>query len=169
MDEVMARVLRPYEDSRIEEAIHLYRARYGAIGLYEATVYPGVDDMLHLLAQAGIGLILATSKLRSFAEQVLVHFGLAGHFRSIYGSEPGGALDRKSDLLAHLLARERLNPQVVVMIGDRSHDVAGARANGVRAIGALWGYGSRQELISAKADALATSPGDLPGLIATLG
>jgi phosphoglycolate phosphatase len=54
------------------------------------------------------------------------------------------------------------------MVGDRSHDIAGAHANGVRAIGALWGYGSREELTSAAADALAASPSDLPGLIAAL-
>lgn len=166
LDEVMGDILGLYGDSRIDEAIRLYRDRYGATGLYEATIYPGIGDMLHALAQTGVDLILATSKRQSFAERVLTHFGLAGHFRSIYGSEPGGALDEKSDLLAHLLTAERLNRDAVVMIGDRVHDIAGARANGMRAIGVLWGYGSREELAAANADSLAAYPSDVPGLIA---
>lgn len=168
VDDVMGRILGAHEDNRIGEAIRLYRDRYGATGLFEATLYPGVDDMLHGLAQAGVDLILATSKRRSFAERVLVHFGLVGHFRSIYGSEPSGALDEKSDLLAHLLAAERLNHRNVVMIGDRIHDIAAAQANGMRAIGVLWGYGSRQELVAANADSLAAHPSDVSRLIAAL-
>ena len=168
IDEAMARVLKPYGEGRVREAVRLYRNRYGEVGLYEAAIYPGIDVALSSLAEAGAALILATSKRRAIAERILVHFGLVGHFRSIFGSEPGGALDRKSDLIAHLLALEGLNHRNVVMVGDRSHDIAGAHANGVRAIGALWGYGSREELTSAAADALAASPSDLPGLIAAL-
>ena len=44
------------------------------------------------------------------------------------------------------------------MVGDRRYDISGAHANGMRAIGTLWGYGGRAELEEAGADALATSP-----------
>jgi phosphoglycolate phosphatase len=168
LEEVMTRVLEPYGDSRINDAIDLYRERYGEVGLYENALYPGIDAMMNALTQAGVSLVLATSKRRAFAERILEHFGLARHFRAVYGSEPGGALDQKSDLLAHLLAAEDLTPRLAVMVGDRCHDIAGAHANGLRAIGALWGYGSREELTSAGADALAATPRDVPGLIVAL-
>jgi phosphoglycolate phosphatase len=168
LDEVMTRVLGAYGDSRVDEAIDLYRERYGEVGLYENALYPGIIAMMNALAQAGVSLVLATSKRRAFAERILEHFGLARHFRAVYGSEPGGALDQKSDLLAHLLAAEDLTPPLTVMVGDRCHDIIGAHANGLRAIGALWGYGSREELTSADADALAATPSEVPGLIVAL-
>ena len=70
-------------------------------------------------------------------------------------------MDDKARLIAAVLRIERLDPNDCTMVGDRSHDVIGARANGLRAIGVLWGYGSRDELAAAGADALVATPGDL--------
>ena len=71
------------------------------------------------------------------------------------------------DLLAAVLRVERIDPNRAVMVGDRSHDMIGARANGVRAIGVLWGYGSRQELEAAGADGVAPVPDDLVNCLLT--
>ena len=95
----------------------------------------------------------ATSKRRDFASRILDHFGLAALFRGIYGSEPGGALDHKPELLAHILRRESIDPGAAVMVGDRHHDIDGARANGVPVIGVTWGYGGAGR-IAARAGAL---------------
>lgn len=117
---------------------------------------------------AGARLILATSKRRVFAEQILGHTGLAPRFAAVHGSEPGGALDHKPELIAHILARHDVDPDACVMVGDRRHDIAGAQANGVRALGVLWGYGSREELEAAGADALVAAPPDLAAAALTL-
>jgi phosphoglycolate phosphatase len=97
---------------------------------------------------------------------MLEHFGVAHLFTGIYGSEPGGALDHKPELIAHILAREAIDPATACMSGDRHYDISGAHANRVRAIGVLWGYGSREELEQAGADALAETPGALATLLA---
>ena len=86
-------------------------------------------------------------------------FGLGEHFTGLYGADLAGRLDDKVELLAHLAAREGLDPARAIMIGDRQHDLRAARMNGAGAIGVLWGYGTREEL--AGADGWATRPAEL--------
>jgi len=93
------------------------------------------------------------------------HFALAHHFGGVYGPELDGRLDDKADLLRHLLATEGLDPTGAVIVGDRYADILAGSANGVRAIGVLWGYGSRQELLDAGATAVCAAPGDLPACV----
>ncbi len=165
MDEVMAHVLAPYGDGRVADGVAAYREHYGAAGLFASTAYPGIAEALDALGAAGAALYVATSKRTVFARRILDHLGLAGRFAGVYGSEPGGALDRKPDLIAHVLDREALAPGRCVMAGDRRHDIAGARANGVPGVGVLWGYGSRAELEAAGADRLAERPAGLPAAV----
>jgi len=93
------------------------------------------------------------------------HFGLACHFRKVYGPELDGRYDNKAELVAHLLEQERITPDVAVMIGDRAADVRAAKANGLRSVGVLWGYGSESELVDAGADILFHTPDDLAGYL----
>ena len=51
------------------------------------------------------------------------------------------------------------------MVGDREHDVQGAKENGLEVIGVLYGYGSREELAEAGSDYLVESPKDLGKLL----
>jgi phosphoglycolate phosphatase len=169
IDDVMARLMRQCGDDRVTEGVALYRQFYGASGLFDNALYPGISNMLDDLVTAGFTLCLATSKRRVFAERILAHFGLATRFRGIYGSEEGGLLDQKPALIAHILAREAVRSADAVMIGDRRYDIEGAHANGVRAIGVTWGYGSIAELRTAGADALAFEAGSvLPQVMAIL-
>ena len=103
----------------------------------------------------------ATSKRTVFARRILEHFRLDGYFDGIYGAEPGGAHDHKPELIAHVLMAQSIDPAAAVMVGDRRYDITGAHANRVRAIGVLWGYGSRTELEQAGADLLVASPAEL--------
>lgn len=168
IEDVMHVLLASYGDDRVAEAVAAYRADYAERGLLASTPYPGIAGALADLRAAGARLILATSKRRVFAERILDHSGLAPLFAAIHGSEPGGALDHKPELIAHILARHGLEPGACVMVGDRRYDIAGAHANGVRALGVLWGYGSRDELETAGADALVGDPQDLAAAALTL-
>ena len=161
IEEMMQLMLARYGDDRVAEGVAAYRADYGARGLLASAPYPGIPEALDALRAAGARLMLATSKRRVFAERILDHTGLAPRFAAVHGSEPGGALDHKPELIAHILARHDLDLAACVMVGDRRHDIAGAQANGMRALGVLWGYGSREELEAAGADALVAAPHDL--------
>lgn len=160
-----ATLLGTDDTDRIEQAIGLYRQRFANTGLYENRVYDGVPEMLER-AGAATAVYVATSKPAVYAERIVRHFGLAQHFRKVYGPDLDGRYENKAELLAHLLTRESVSPEAAVMIGDREADVRAAKASGVRSIGVLWGYGSERELIEAGADMLCATPGELAARLA---
>ena len=153
-----ATLLETKDPAAIEAALTRYRERYGVTGLFENRVYDGVPQMLAAVGARAPALYVATSKPTVYAEQIVRHFDLARHFARVYGAELGATLDDKATLVAHLMAREGLARGAAVMIGDRAADVLAAHANGLRAIGVLWGYGSERELQEAGADVLCADP-----------
>jgi len=141
-----------------DRAVALYRERFAEVGLYENSVYPDIEYILATLRQSPRRLFVATSKPQIFAERIIDHFGLTGYFERVFGSELDGTRVNKSELLAYAIATTGVDRQQALMIGDRSHDMVGARNNGMRAIGVLYGYGSEQELIEAGASHLCATP-----------
>jgi phosphoglycolate phosphatase len=165
LHETFRRILGSDDPAQLAAVIKLYRRQFSERGLYENTVYPGIPAALQALKDTGAALYVATSKPLTYAERIIQHFGLGGYFGAVYGSEFDGALSNKSELIAHILKAESLAPETTSMVGDRSHDVVGAKANGVRAIGVLWGYGSRDELIAAGAAVLCEMPTQLTPVV----
>ena len=145
----------------MEAALGLYRARYASEGLFQATVYDGVEEALAELKTSGVRLFLCTSKPLVYAERILERFDLARHFEAAFGAELDGRLEDKGELIAHILADRRLKASACVMLGDRSHDVVAARRHAIPAIGALWGYGGEEELSAAGAAVLVADPADV--------
>jgi phosphoglycolate phosphatase len=142
-------------------AIAVYRERFARLGIFENSVYPGIVAGLRTLAEAGFPMLVVTSKPEIFAQRIIDHFELRPFFRHVYGSELTGERGNKAELIAHVLASEGLRPASAWMIGDRLHDVRGAKHNGLRSAGVLWGYGDRSELTQAGADAVFESMSDL--------
>jgi phosphoglycolate phosphatase len=160
LPQVITRLLAHYGDDRVDAGMTAYRAHYGTIGLHMATFYSGIPEAVDRLAQRARCFVV-TSKRKDFAARIVASLEFSGAIAAVYGTEPDGSVDDKARLIAAVLRTEGLEPGETVMVGDRSHDVIGAHANALRAIGVLWGYGSRAELESAGADALAVMPGDL--------
>ncbi len=154
-------LLDRYNDDRVDLAVSTYRARYSAVGLYECSVFPGILDMLGALTASGRLLCVATSKRRDFAERVIEFLNLRGYLPRIYGALPGGGLDDKKDLLAEILRAEGYDPAFTIMVGDRLHDIHAAKANNLRSIGVLWGYGGQAELQQAGADVIVATPAEI--------
>jgi phosphoglycolate phosphatase len=161
-------LLADSDPTLIERALDLYRERFTEVGLYENVLYADIPAALDALRRAGHRLFVATSKPAVFAERIVRHFALERHFAGVYGPTLDGRLDDKAELVTFLLGTEGLAAADAVMVGDRSTDVAAARTNGVRSIGALWGHGSREELLEAGADALCAAPCDLPASVAAV-
>ena len=139
-------------------AVAHYRERFSDIGLYENRVYAGVEEVLTTLRQSGRRLFVATSKPHVYAARIIEHFDLRRHFERVFGSELDGTRADKSDLLAYALKTAAVDSSHAIMIGDRSHDMIGARNNGIKGIGVLYGYGSEQELMAAGASQLCATP-----------
>ncbi len=156
-----AEILETNDQQRIWQAIAAYRERYSTVGYAEAKLHSGVRVVLEQLASKGIRLWVATSKPTVFATKVIEHFSLRPLFDGIQGSELSGERSLKSEVIRDALDSWSIRPAEAVMIGDRCHDIEGARSNQVRGIGVLWGIGSRQELESSGADLIVDSPPEL--------
>lgn len=152
-------------DSDAQAALLHYRERFGSIGLFENELYPGIPEVLTQLADSGCRLFVATSKPTVYAGQIIDHFGLRPYFQAVCGSELDGTRTDKTVLLAWLLAERGLDPHRTAMIGDRRHDIIGARNNGLKGFGVLYGYGSRAELVEAGASGLCARPEDMADVI----
>lgn len=158
-------LLRTNDSKLIQTAVATYRERYSSVGLFENRVYEGIPEALERLSSSGATLVVATSKPEAFARRIIHHFRLDSWFKEVYGSDLDGALSDKRDLLGHVLEREGVSPPNAVMVGDREHDIVGAKGNGMKSIGALWGYGGRAELEGAGADWLCETPSGVPPLV----
>ncbi len=153
------------DDARINRAVALYRERYDDVGKFENKLIDGIPELLAGLQDDGYALAVATSKLQSYAGDIVEHFGLMRYFDQVYGSEPDGRYADKGDLVGLVLKLRHVDAGRTLMIGDRMHDIVGAKKNGVDGIGVLWGYGDRKELSDAGADAIADTPADLGEIV----
>ena len=155
-----------FDEQKAEEAVTRYREYYQETGIYENLVYDGIPELLKELKTEGKIILLATSKPEPFAKQILTHFNLMQYFTAVAGSDFGKIRNTKGKVIAYALElyakmsggtvqalRER-----AIMIGDRSYDIEGAKENGIRSVGVLWGYGSREELEKAGADNVIETP-----------
>ena len=164
----IAELLGTSDRERIEHGVAIYRERFATEGLYENSVYPGVPAMLQQLCEDGFQLWIVTSKAGVYATEIARHFGLGRYFQGVHGAELTGERSVKAELIAHLLEQESIAPRASVMIGDRRHDIDGANAHGLPALGVLWGYGSREDLQAAGAHALIDAVSMLPAAIRAL-
>jgi phosphoglycolate phosphatase len=145
-------LLNSNDEQLTDTAVSHYRERFASKGLFENEVYPGIRRVLAELSQSGDTLFVATSKPHVFARKIIKHFELGTYFQHVYGSELDGLRSDKTDLIAHILEQEQIPAENTWMIGDREHDMIGAKANGLQSCGVLWGYGSKLELQQSGAD-----------------
>jgi phosphoglycolate phosphatase len=145
------------------EAMVAYRRYFAEYGMVGNVVYPGIPGLLRELVDTGRRLAVTTSKPLPYAVPIIEHFGLDEYFEAVFGPAIDGDGTDKGAVVAQALVALRVELDDVVLVGDRSHDVAGAHENGIPCIGALWGYGSREEL--ADAEALATDVDELAALL----
>lgn len=147
---------------RLPDVIAAYRAHYGQGGMYDTTVYEGVADVMTAARAAGLQLAVATSKPERYAGPIVEHLGLAGYFQTIGGDELDGSRGTKALVIEEVLRRlGRPDPTNVLMVGDRSHDVEGARHHGIDTVGAAWGYGMPGELLAAQPRVICARPSEL--------
>ncbi len=133
-------------------AVDVYREYFTDKGIFENEVYPGIPALLARLRSAGLKLIMATSKPEAFAVRIAEHFGIAAYFDCIAGAAMDETRTQKWEVIEYALGRCGVTDRAsVLMVGDREHDVLGAKRCGVACLGVLYGYGSREELTLAGA------------------
>ncbi|MEY8352320.1 HAD family hydrolase [Lachnospiraceae bacterium 54-53] len=176
LDELCCFIGPPLKDSFMEyygfseedgrKAVQIYREYFSDKGLYENKVYEGTGQVLRSLSETGKKLYVASSKPEVFVRKILRHFELDSCFTFMGGADLGEIRVKKADVIRYVLEENGITDRDrVVMIGDRKHDILGARETGIDSVGVLYGYGSRQELEEAGADALAETIFDLQNLL----
>lgn len=141
-----------FTDEQAVVATEKYRERYTDKGIYENKLYPGIKELLAQAEQQGKTVILATSKPEIFARRILDYFELSNYFSFIAGSGLDGSLHTKTDVINYILQSNNITDlDTVVMIGDRKHDIIGAKDAGIDSIGVLYGFGNYDELAQAGA------------------
>ena len=157
------------EEAMVQQAVLAYREYFVTKGIFENVPYTGVAEMLQQLVDDGWRLAVATSKPRVFAERILETFALRGFFEVVAGAELDGTRERKAEVISYAFGcLQRVPDGECVMVGDRDHDVAGAKAVGIHTIGVTWGYGSVHELRSAGAELLIHHVPDPPEALTAL-
>lgn len=153
------------DPARVELAVAHYRERFDAVGWSEHEVYAGMAELVDTLAAHGRTLAIVTTKMQVQARRIVDHLPFGRHFRAVYGPNGDGQHSEKASMIAQALSDFGATPAQAVMIGDRHFDIEGARSNGVRGIGVAWGFGHREELEQAGADAIAATPQELAALL----
>ena len=154
-----------FDDAKCEEALLGYREHFSVTGLFENELYPAIPGVLQKLKDAGLRLAVATSKPEPFSLRIIDHFGLTPYFEAVCGSTMEETRTEKWEVIDYALKLLHISPAETIMVGDREHDVLGAKKCGVKSIGVLYGYGSREELEKAGAAAIAETPEQIVDII----
>ncbi|WP_367565835.1 HAD family hydrolase [Lacrimispora sp.] len=154
-----------FSEEDAKKAVSVYREYFSARGLYENKVYEGAEKVLQSLLDSGKKLYVASSKPEYFVRKILKHFQMDSYFRFMGGSDMEEVRGQKADVIRYVLEECGITDRdKAVMIGDREHDILGAKEVGIDSVGVLYGFGSRQELEEAGAGAIAETIFDLPAL-----
>jgi len=148
-------------EEEAKEAIDHYRTLYKKEGMYQVRPYDGIEDVLTQLAER-YELFLATSKPEFFAVKIVHHLDFAKFFEGIHGADLEGVRADKKAVIHDALKVERVEDlSTVVMIGDRAHDITGAKENNIESVGVLYGFGNKEELVNAGPQKIITEPREL--------
>ncbi len=151
-----------------QKAIGYYRERFAEKGLFENLVYSDIKDLLNGLNLMDFTLYVASSKPEVFVTRIIDHFDLAQYFKGVYGSRLNGELSNKSDLIKYVATKENLDYKTLMMIGDRKHDILGAKKAGVKNIAVSYGYGTQDELSEVNPDHIADEVIDILSIVKKL-
>lgn len=150
-----------FDEKKSLEAVSKYRERFSTIGLFENRVYDGIEELLDKLVKRGHILVLATSKPKIYADQIMKKYGLRPYFKLICGSELDGTRNDKNEVIEYAIKLLDCPRDKIIMVGDRKHDIIGAKKCGLPSCGVRFGYAQKGELEEAGADFIAEDLDDL--------
>jgi phosphoglycolate phosphatase len=156
-----------FDDAQIVTATRVYRDRYATVGLLENEVFPLTAKLLQAASDTGATLAVASTKAEPYVHRILQHFGLDHHFAVMGGATLDHTIHSKADVIARVLAElpTPMDPSRTIMIGDREHDVFGARHHGIETIAVRYGYAKPGELEAARPYAIADTMEDLATIL----
>ena len=158
---LMGRALPEGREDALPSALAEFKAYYAAHNAVYTAPYPGIPELLTRLKAAGKKLVVATSKPEDFSLRILEHFELLQYFDFVSGACMDETRTQKWEVIRWAQEQFCHPGDRVLMVGDRKHDVEGARRCGLPCLGVLYGYGGRAELENAGAIGFAASPEEI--------
>lgn len=128
---------------------------------HQVRLFPGIVDVLTRLRAKGVVMCVATGKSGDRARSLLETMGISEFFDAVVGSDEVTKPKPAADIIIEALARVGGHKEAAVMVGDATVDLISAREAGVIPIGAAWGEGDPDELITEAPAWLLGSPRDL--------
>ncbi|TQS81451.1 MAG: hypothetical protein A3Q59_05240 [Methanomethylophilus alvi] len=156
--------IRGYSEEKERQLTGTFRSIYGERYLNEASVYPGIVDLLKDLKAEGFRLGVATNKRRDFTEKMFGDFGLSEYFSDVEGMDSEGTLD-KTQIVGMCAENLGAENNRTVMVGDAPSDFEAAEANGIGFIAVLYGFGYRSAKDVPAGHRFARTPRDILGLL----
>lgn len=150
-------------EEKLDEAIHHFRTFYKTIGVRQTHLYPDIIDLLQKLRNLDLSLYVTTSKYEPMAIRMLKELGIDKYFDNIYGAT--ATRFHKSDLIKDCLIDNTIPLSDALIIGDTKFDIIGSNEVGIKSIGVTWGFGTAEELLLNKADAIISHPFELVNLL----
>ena len=155
-----------FQGEALDMAVKTFREYYREKGIFENSMYEGIPETLKKLLEGGRRLAVATSKPEPFARIIIDRYGISDCFEFIAGSTIDETRTKKDEVISYALETLGIgDPKTVLMVGDRSHDVLGAKKHGLDCLGVLYGYGSRAELEDAGALYIAETVAGISSII----
>lgn len=157
-----------FSPDKAKEAVDKYREYFADTGIFENKVYDYIPEVLSKLKKAGFSLAMTTSKPEVFAKRIADKFELTQYFDFIGGSLLDNSRTDKGEVIEYVLSSLKADREKTIMVGDRSHDILGAKKCSVKSVGVVYGFGNREELEKAGADYIAETPTQLGDLLLSL-
>ncbi len=139
-----------FTQKEAELGLKLFREYFSEKGIFENRLFEGMEQLLHALYKNGYELVLATSKPDVYAKQILEYFDIKKYFSCISACPMDEANTTKLDVIKSALEMTSVkNKEEILMIGDTSFDIIGAKICGIDSIGVLYGTDTAEELKNA--------------------
>lgn len=158
-----------FNEEEAEKGVIFYRERYSTKGIYENVVYEDIEKLLKELKKNDKTIIIATSKPTVFAKEIVDYFNLGKYFDFICGSKLDGTRSKKVEVIEYALKIAGVKDRSeAIMVGDRKHDIIGAKLAKLESVGVLYGYGSFEELKENGSDYIVETVNNLESLLSEL-
>lgn len=148
-------------DATVARCSSLFAEEYGRRWNAKSRPYAGILSLIENLKEQRLPLAVLSNKPQAFTEQCVQHYFPPASFVCVLGQregippkpDPAGALE-----IAQAL---QLPPSQIAYLGDSSIDMQTAVRAGMYAVGAAWGFRSREELLASGAATIIERPHDL--------
>ncbi len=149
---------------RIEEVKSVFDLYYNNHSTDKTRPYDGIEELVAALKKNGYKIAVASNKSDSFTQALVKQF-FGNSFDYVQGALPGVPKKPEPDIVYSIMSRLGSEKNDTYFAGDSNVDMFTAKNAGVTAIGCLWGFRTKEELLSGGADHLAEKPSDIYNII----